>query len=160
MQTFFFPFVFPGFSEEDKHVEEEMESDKENSDEEMESGSSRPELVSVDGQNAQAAARPLTKAQIRELRRVKKLDQGWMSNILDTWTWSRTKTGSHTRAVSVQSFHRIHRFFYMLCSFFSSINKPEFPFERKRSRKYITEILSNYLTLWISFIHFNNKKNK
>ncbi|XP_060944217.1 WD repeat-containing protein 75 [Limanda limanda] len=69
--------------EEDKHVEEEMESDKENSDEEMESGTLRPE-GSVGDQSAQAADPPLTKAQIREIRRVKKLDQGWMSNILDT----------------------------------------------------------------------------
>ncbi|XP_062258530.1 WD repeat-containing protein 75 [Platichthys flesus] len=70
--------------EEEKHVEEEMESDKENSDEEMESGTSRPEGGSVVDQNAHAADRPLTKAQIREVRRVKKLDQGWMSNLLDT----------------------------------------------------------------------------
>ncbi|XP_069389160.1 WD repeat-containing protein 75 [Paralichthys olivaceus] len=70
--------------EENKHEEEEMESEKENSDEEMEPGTSRPELVPVEGKVTEATAPPLTKAQVRELRRVKKLDHSWMHNILDT----------------------------------------------------------------------------
>ncbi|XP_042282895.1 WD repeat-containing protein 75 [Thunnus maccoyii] len=72
--------------EEKQHAEEEeMESEKEeeDSEEEMESSTSRPKQASVGGQAAESAAPPLTKAQVRELRRVKKLDHSWLSSVLD-----------------------------------------------------------------------------
>ncbi|XP_034549501.1 WD repeat-containing protein 75 isoform X2 [Notolabrus celidotus] len=70
--------------EENKQAEEEMESEKEeeDSEEEMESSISKPkESVGVNA--AESAAPPLTKAQLRELRRVKKLDHSWLSGLLD-----------------------------------------------------------------------------
>ncbi|XP_061923642.1 WD repeat-containing protein 75 [Entelurus aequoreus] len=72
-------------SREEKHADEEMESEKEeeDSEEEMESGVSRPKQASVEGEAAQSAAPPLTRAQAKELRRVKKLDHSWLSSILD-----------------------------------------------------------------------------
>uniref|UniRef100_A0A8C9Y7F4 WD repeat domain 75 n=1 Tax=Sander lucioperca TaxID=283035 RepID=A0A8C9Y7F4_SANLU len=66
--------------EETKHVEEEMESEKEEEDSEgeMESSTQRPEQASLGGQAAPA----LTKAQLRELKRVKKLDHSWFPGLL------------------------------------------------------------------------------
>lgn len=71
--------------EEEQHAEEEMESEKEedDSEEEMESSTSRQKQASVGAQAAESAAPPLTKAQVRELRRVKKLDHSWLSSLLD-----------------------------------------------------------------------------
>uniref|UniRef100_A0A668AAM0 WD repeat domain 75 n=1 Tax=Myripristis murdjan TaxID=586833 RepID=A0A668AAM0_9TELE len=67
---------------EKKSEEEEMESDKEEESEcEMEAS------TMGQGQTAEAqetAAPALTKAQARELRRVKKLDHSWLSSLLDS----------------------------------------------------------------------------
>ncbi|XP_037345235.2 WD repeat-containing protein 75 [Pungitius pungitius] len=70
-------------SEESKHAEEEMESEKEeeDSDGEMHSSASRPGHGSH-GPSAEPAAPALSKAQLRELRRVKKLDHSWLSGLL------------------------------------------------------------------------------
>lgn len=70
--------------EENKHAEEEMESEKEEEDSEgeMESSTPRPEQASVDGKAAESTAPALTKAQVRELRRVKKLDHSWLTDLL------------------------------------------------------------------------------
>ncbi|KAM6954766.1 WD repeat-containing protein 75 [Lycodopsis pacificus] len=70
--------------EENKHAEEEMESEKEEEDSEgeMESSTSRPEQAFAGAQSAESAAPPLTKAQVRELRKVKKLDHSWLSGLL------------------------------------------------------------------------------
>nr|XP_057938531.1 WD repeat-containing protein 75 [Doryrhamphus excisus] len=72
-------------SREENHEEEEMESEKEeeDSEEEMECSVSRPKQESVEGEAAQSAAPALTKAQAKELRKVKKLDHRWMSSLLD-----------------------------------------------------------------------------
>ncbi|XP_026152121.1 WD repeat-containing protein 75 [Mastacembelus armatus] len=72
--------------EENKYAEEEMESEKEEGDSEgeMESSTSRPKQVSVGGQATESAGPPLTKAQVRELRRVKKLDYSWLTGLLDS----------------------------------------------------------------------------
>uniref|UniRef100_A0A8C2XK97 WD repeat domain 75 n=1 Tax=Cyclopterus lumpus TaxID=8103 RepID=A0A8C2XK97_CYCLU len=71
-------------SEESKHAEEEMESEKEEEDSEgeMESRTPRPEPASPGLQSAESAAPALTKAQLKELRRVKKLDHGWLADLL------------------------------------------------------------------------------
>uniref|UniRef100_A0A7N6FK87 WD repeat-containing protein 75 second beta-propeller domain-containing protein n=1 Tax=Anabas testudineus TaxID=64144 RepID=A0A7N6FK87_ANATE len=71
---------------ENQHAEEEMESEKEeeDSDEEMETRTLRPEQAPVGSQATEPAAAPLTKAQVRELRRVKKLDHSWFSGLLDS----------------------------------------------------------------------------
>ncbi|XP_074514499.1 WD repeat-containing protein 75 isoform X2 [Sebastes fasciatus] len=70
--------------EENKHAEEEMESEKEEEDSEgeMESSTPRPEQASLGGQAAESTAPALTKAQVRELRRVKKLDHSWLTDLL------------------------------------------------------------------------------
>ncbi|XP_040005205.1 WD repeat-containing protein 75 [Xiphias gladius] len=72
--------------EENKHAEEEMESEKEEEDSEgeMESSTSRPHEASVRGQVTETAAPPLSKSQVRELRRVKKLDHSWLAGLLDS----------------------------------------------------------------------------
>ncbi|XP_018552227.1 WD repeat-containing protein 75 [Lates calcarifer] len=72
--------------EESKHAEEEMESEKEEEDSEgeMESSTSRPREASLAGHATETAALALTKAQARELRRVKKLDHSWLSGLLDS----------------------------------------------------------------------------
>ncbi|XP_054643082.1 WD repeat-containing protein 75 [Dunckerocampus dactyliophorus] len=72
-------------SREENHAEEEMESEKEeeDSEEEMECSISRPKQASVEGEAAQAAAPTLTRAQAKELRKVKKLDHSWLSSLLD-----------------------------------------------------------------------------
>uniref|UniRef100_A0A7N6BKS6 WD repeat-containing protein 75 second beta-propeller domain-containing protein n=1 Tax=Anabas testudineus TaxID=64144 RepID=A0A7N6BKS6_ANATE len=69
-----------------RSVQEEMESEKEeeDSDEEMETRTLRPEQAPVGSQATEPAAAPLTKAQVRELRRVKKLDHSWFSGLLDS----------------------------------------------------------------------------
>uniref|UniRef100_A0A4W6BWE2 WD repeat domain 75 n=1 Tax=Lates calcarifer TaxID=8187 RepID=A0A4W6BWE2_LATCA len=71
---------------ESKHAEEEMESEKEEEDSEgeMESSTSRPREASLAGHATETAALALTKAQARELRRVKKLDHSWLSGLLDS----------------------------------------------------------------------------
>uniref|UniRef100_A0A669C0L2 WD repeat domain 75 n=1 Tax=Oreochromis niloticus TaxID=8128 RepID=A0A669C0L2_ORENI len=65
------------------HAEEEMESEKEeeDSEEEMESSRSKPELVAA---ATESDAPALTKAQARELRRVRKLDHSWLAGLLDS----------------------------------------------------------------------------
>ncbi|XP_068429252.1 WD repeat-containing protein 75 [Clinocottus analis] len=75
--------------EESKRSEEELESEKEEEDSEgeMESSTLRPQRVSPvspgsRAESAESAAPALTKAQLRELRRVKKLDHGWLSGLL------------------------------------------------------------------------------
>ncbi|XP_019132148.1 WD repeat-containing protein 75 isoform X2 [Larimichthys crocea] len=72
--------------EENKATEEEMESEKEeeDSEEEMESGTTRPEQAPLGRHAAESAAPALTKAQVRELRRVKKLDRSWFAGLLDS----------------------------------------------------------------------------
>lgn len=72
-----------GFREEKAHAEEEMESEKEeeDSEEEMESSRSKPELVAA---ATESDAPALTKAQARELRRVRKLDHSWLAGLLDS----------------------------------------------------------------------------
>lgn len=73
--------------EESKQAEEEMESEKEeeDSEEEMESRGTRSEQAAPDGgQAVEAEAPALTKAQLRELRRVKKLDHSWLAGLLDS----------------------------------------------------------------------------
>ncbi|XP_034741883.1 WD repeat-containing protein 75 [Etheostoma cragini] len=68
--------------EETKPAEEEMESEKEEEDSEgeMESGTRRQEEASLGGQGGPG----LTKAQLRELRRVKKLDHSWFTGLLQS----------------------------------------------------------------------------
>lgn len=70
---------------ENKHKEEEMESEKEeeDSDEEMESGTTRPEQASGGAPSTDSTDPAMTKAQARELRRVKKLDYSWLGGLLD-----------------------------------------------------------------------------
>ena len=81
---FFFHLCSRGCREENKHTEEEIESEKEDSEEEMEA--SRAEQASG-GLAAEGDAAPaLTKAQARELRRVKKHDHSWLSGLLHTST--------------------------------------------------------------------------
>lgn len=85
---YFFHLCFHGRREENKHTEEEMESEKEEEDsEEEEMESSRAEQASGGGQAAECGAGPaLTKAQARELRRVKKHDHSWLAGLLHTST--------------------------------------------------------------------------
>ncbi|XP_061579826.1 WD repeat-containing protein 75 [Cololabis saira] len=70
--------------EENKQAEEEIESEKEeeSSDEEMETP--RPEQAPSGDQESESAGPLLTKAQLRELRRVKKLDHSWYTGLLDS----------------------------------------------------------------------------
>ncbi|XP_045909358.1 WD repeat-containing protein 75 isoform X1 [Micropterus dolomieu] len=70
--------------EEKKHAEEEMESEKEEEDSEGEMESSTTRLESLEHQVADSAAPALSKAQVRELRRVKKLDHSWLAALLDS----------------------------------------------------------------------------
>lgn len=70
--------------EENKHAEEEMESEKEEEESEEEMESSNTRLEEASGEAAESAAPALTKAQIRELRRVKKLDHSWLAGLLDS----------------------------------------------------------------------------
>ncbi|XP_042350455.1 WD repeat-containing protein 75 [Plectropomus leopardus] len=73
--------------EENKHAEEEMESEKEeeDSDGEMEFSARGAEQTSLGGlaaAEAESETPALTKAQVRELRRVKKLDHSWFAGLL------------------------------------------------------------------------------
>ncbi|XP_074551703.1 WD repeat-containing protein 75 isoform X2 [Halichoeres trimaculatus] len=72
--------------EENKQAEEEMESEKEeeDSEEEMESSILKPtQPESAGAEAAESAVPALTKAQHRDLRRLKKLDHSWLSGLLD-----------------------------------------------------------------------------
>ncbi|CAJ1078696.1 WD repeat-containing protein 75 isoform X2 [Xyrichtys novacula] len=72
--------------EENKQAEEEMESEKEEEDSEgeMDSSSSRPMRQESVGVGAAGSSDPaLTKAQLKELKRVRKLDHSWLSGLLD-----------------------------------------------------------------------------
>lgn len=62
----------------------ESEKEEEDSEGEMEFSSSRPDHAPVGSQATDPAAPPLTKAQVRELRRVKKLDHSWFAGLLDS----------------------------------------------------------------------------
>ncbi|XP_033990388.1 WD repeat-containing protein 75 [Trematomus bernacchii] len=64
--------------EENKHAEEKMDSEEEDSEEEMEPSNPRPQQASEGGPEAPA----LTKAQLRELRRVRKQDHSWSAGFL------------------------------------------------------------------------------
>uniref|UniRef100_A0A8C4HZA1 WD repeat domain 75 n=1 Tax=Dicentrarchus labrax TaxID=13489 RepID=A0A8C4HZA1_DICLA len=73
-----------GLREENKHTEEEMESEKEEEDSEGEMESSTRPKESLESEATESAAPALTKAQARELRRVKKLDHSWLAGLLDS----------------------------------------------------------------------------
>ncbi|XP_030613410.1 WD repeat-containing protein 75 isoform X1 [Archocentrus centrarchus] len=76
-----------GCREEKAHTEEEMESEKEeeDSEEEMESSNCKPgPAAAAGGQAVEPDAPTLTKAQARELRRVRKLDHSWLADLLDS----------------------------------------------------------------------------
>ncbi|KAF3842666.1 hypothetical protein F7725_001515, partial [Dissostichus mawsoni] len=66
--------------EQNKHAEEKMDSEREeeDSEEEMEPSNPRPQQASEGGPEAPA----LTKAQLRELRRVRKQDHSWSAGFL------------------------------------------------------------------------------
>uniref|UniRef100_A0A3Q3X3F3 C2H2-type domain-containing protein n=1 Tax=Mola mola TaxID=94237 RepID=A0A3Q3X3F3_MOLML len=68
-----------------RSAEEEMESEKEEqeSEEEMEPSVTRSQQAPVGGEETESEVPPLTKAQARELRRVRKLDHSWLSGLLD-----------------------------------------------------------------------------
>lgn len=62
----------------------ESEKEEEDSEEEMESSISKPrQQESVGVEAAESAAPALTKAQHRDLRRLKKLDRSWISGLLE-----------------------------------------------------------------------------
>lgn len=73
---------------ENKPTEEEMESEKEEeeSEGEMETSASRQKQASesLGAEGVDSAASSLSKSQLRELRRVKKLDHSWLSGLLDS----------------------------------------------------------------------------
>lgn len=69
--------------EENKQAEEEMESEKEEEDSEEEMESITTKLESTGVKAAESAAPVLTKAQHKDLRRLKKLDHSWLSGLLD-----------------------------------------------------------------------------
>lgn len=74
-----------GFREENKRLEEETESEKEeddDSEEEMETGITRPEQRSQ-GAQEEGSAPALTKAEVRELRRIRRMDYSWLTGLLD-----------------------------------------------------------------------------
>lgn len=80
-------FVFMAFSKT-KHIEEEMESEKEEDDssdeeEDEKTGVVRAKWASMEA--GEAAAPAMTRMQARELRRVKKMERGWLSGLLDCW---------------------------------------------------------------------------
>lgn len=116
LTPFFFFTGSHGLREESKHAEEEMESEKEeeDSEEEIESSRTRPEQQAAvgGGEAAESAAPAMTKAQVRELRRVKKLDHSWLAGLLDSWSSLCTKT--HTDTELIDSFHQWVNFFYNL----------------------------------------------
>lgn len=63
-----------------------MDSEKEEEDsmEEMEGSTSRPEEMSLSRQAAETVDPALRKAQAKELRRVKKCDYSWLAGVLDS----------------------------------------------------------------------------
>ncbi|MEQ2296496.1 WD repeat-containing protein 75, partial [Ameca splendens] len=72
--------------EENNLSEEEMDHEKEEeeaSDEEVEPRVTRPEDALSDRPEMESVAPALTKAQVRELRRVRKLDHSWLAGLLD-----------------------------------------------------------------------------
>ncbi|KAF3695152.1 WD repeat-containing protein 75 [Channa argus] len=72
--------------EEHSHAGEEMEDKKEeeDSEEEMEFSTSGLQPAPVGNEATEPAAPPLSKAQVRELRRVKKLDHSWFAGLLNS----------------------------------------------------------------------------
>ncbi|MEQ2230276.1 hypothetical protein ILYODFUR_027589 [Ilyodon furcidens] len=73
--------------EENNLSEEEMDHEKEEeeaSDEEMEPRVTRPEDALSDRPEMESMTPALTKAQVRELRRVRKLDHSWLAGLLDS----------------------------------------------------------------------------
>ncbi|KAM4608467.1 WD repeat-containing protein 75 isoform 2-T2 [Polymixia lowei] len=73
--------------EENEPAEEEMESEKEEDSEgELEPSASRQEKAAscLQAHGYESAAPALTRAQERELRRVRKLDHSWLSGLLDS----------------------------------------------------------------------------
>ncbi|KAK2906359.1 WD repeat-containing protein 75 [Channa argus] len=72
--------------EEHSHAEEEMEDKKEeeDSEEEMEFSTSGLQPAPVGNEATEPAAPTLSKAQVRELRRVKKLDHSWFAGLLNS----------------------------------------------------------------------------
>ncbi|XP_017296280.1 WD repeat-containing protein 75 [Kryptolebias marmoratus] len=75
-----------GSSEESRPPEEETESEKEEeeSDEETRTRISRPDQESRGARGGREAGGPaLTKAQLRELRRIRKLDLGWLAGLME-----------------------------------------------------------------------------
>ncbi|XP_037542199.1 WD repeat-containing protein 75 [Nematolebias whitei] len=75
-----------GAREENKRLEEETASEKEeedgDSEEEMETGITRPEQRSR-GAQEEGSAPALTKAEVRELRRIRRMDHSWLTGLLD-----------------------------------------------------------------------------
>uniref|UniRef100_A0A3Q2QJD5 WD repeat domain 75 n=1 Tax=Fundulus heteroclitus TaxID=8078 RepID=A0A3Q2QJD5_FUNHE len=73
--------------EETGPADQEMESEKEEeegSDEETGAGGTRPEEAPSGGAQTEGAAPGLTRTQVRELRRVRKLDHSWLAHLLDS----------------------------------------------------------------------------
>ncbi|KAM3608092.1 uncharacterized protein V6R79_018983 [Siganus canaliculatus] len=73
--------------ENKRSAEEETESEKEeeeSEEEEMETSHARPKLASGKENQETSEGQVLSKAQLRELRRVKKLDHSWFSGLLDS----------------------------------------------------------------------------
>ncbi|KAM6945905.1 WD repeat-containing protein 75 [Aplochiton taeniatus] len=72
-------------TKETSEEEMEMESEKEDSEEEeTEQNASRQDAVTKQGPAEEATAPALTKAQEKELRRVKKMDHSWLSSLIDS----------------------------------------------------------------------------
>ncbi|KAM4561754.1 WD repeat-containing protein 75 [Fundulus diaphanus] len=73
--------------EETRPADQEMESEKEEeegSDEETGARGTRPEEAPSGGAQMEGAAPGLTRTQVRELRRVRKLDHSWLACLLDS----------------------------------------------------------------------------
>ncbi|XP_051938582.1 WD repeat-containing protein 75 [Hippocampus zosterae] len=76
-------------SSKTKHIEEEMESEKEEEDSFDDEEDEKTAVVGAKwasmeaGEAAEAAAPAMTRTQARELRRVKKMERGWLSGLLD-----------------------------------------------------------------------------
>ncbi|XP_072301296.1 WD repeat-containing protein 75 [Eucyclogobius newberryi] len=74
-----------GKREQTNVTEEEMESEKEedDSEDEVQNGAARPDRVSAGAQTRDRPDPGLTKAQTKELRRVRKLDYSWLGDTAD-----------------------------------------------------------------------------